>query len=559
MVAGLHVSQYLAQALDFSRPVSITNLHNTLGKRPALFLARHRILHRGRDAGPNTHPAKAILADALDITQASEAFLACESAVPRAGDSTKGELDGIVSGEVVDSNHARLKATDDGAHGGIALGAVNGGAETKVGCVCDGEHVLCRGGLGPQHGQDGGEALLLGDAHVGSDVDEEGGLEVVAPGVVGVVVSRAAGEEPGPLLNGLGNELLEPVERGVRDHGADVGIRAEAERPDAGRQHVDELVVGAGRRDDALDADAVLAGGLEGAPQDDLCYAREVAGGRVEHDEGVLAAQLGHDGRQAPGRAGGDVVRDRLRADEGDVAYARVRGQVPCRLGPAGDGLDEGGIVAVGGQRPAGHLCEVGARPGRLLRDLDDDGVAGEEGGHDGAHHVVEGVVPGHEGRDHAQRLVVDRVSLVRHEEVRGPARGPQRLLAVQQRPLDLLDRDEDLAQLRVNHGLAAVETCDSANVLGVVQDVLHEGAEDGSALAKRRLPPCLLGGGRGGDGAVDSVRRGGVDETEELARGRGVALDGRGPGDFDAGLLNCRLGFGKFGGRDAVSNGSGG
>ncbi|KAK1238367.1 hypothetical protein MKX07_006513 [Trichoderma sp. CBMAI-0711] len=527
----------------------IAQLDDALREAPRAVLVGNRILHGGGDGRLDAEPAEAVLADGLDVAEAAQALLAGEAAVAGAGDAAKGQLDGVVGGEVVDGDHACLEAADDGLEGRVALGCVDGGAEAKVGGVCDGEDVLWGGGAGAEHGEDGGEALGAGDAHVRGDVDEERGLEVVAAGVVRVGEALAAGEEAGALGNGLGDEVLEAGEGGVGDHGAHVGVGAEADGLDAGLEQLDEAVVDGARGDDALDADAVLAGGLEGAPEDDVDDAAQVAGGGLEDDEGVLAAELGDDGGQALCGAGGDVVGDGLRADEGDVADARVRRQVAGRLGPADDGLDEARVVAVGDEGAAGNVEEVAAGPGRLLRDLDEDGVAGEEGADDGAHEVVEGVVPADEGGDDAQRLVVHRVALVRHEQVRRPARRPQRALAVRQRPLDLLDRHQDLAQLRVHHGLAAVQPRDAADLLGVVHDVLHQRPQHRLSLVKRRRGPGLLRFRCRGDGGVDAIFRRGLDGAEELARRGRVALDGGAAGDPNACVLADDDGRGGGGG----------
>ncbi|KAH6605612.1 hypothetical protein Trco_004765 [Trichoderma cornu-damae] len=403
--------QDLGHASNFGGRRAISHLHHALGEAPRAILAGDGVLHGGRDGSLDAQPAEAVLADGLCVAEAAEALLAGEAAVARAGDAAKGELDGVVGGEVVDGDHAGLEAADDGPQGGIALGAVDGGAEAEVGGVGDGEHVLRRGGLGAEHGEDRGETLLLGDAHGGRHVDEEGGLEVVAPGVVGVKVASAAGEQTGALGHGFRDELLEAGEGGVGDHGPHVGVGAEADGPDARLQELDEAVVDGAGRDDSLDADAVLAGGLKGAPEDDVDDARQVAvppaAGGLEHDEGVLAAQLGDNGGQAPGGAGGNVVGDGLGADEGDVADAGVRRQVAGGLRPANHRLDNLRVVAVGSEGAAGDAEEVGARPGRLLGHLDQDGVAGEEGADDGAHQVVEGVVPADQRGDHAERLVI--------------------------------------------------------------------------------------------------------------------------------------------------------
>lgn len=530
-MACLHVLQDLGHTSDFSCRRTVSHLHHALGKSPRPILARDRVLYGGRNSRLDTQPAEAILADGLCVAKAAETFLACEAAVARAGDAAKGELDGVVSSEVVDGDHARLEAADDGLQGWVALRAVDRGAKAKVGGICDGENVLCAGGLCAQHGEDGSEAFVLGDAHGGRDVDEERGLEVVAFGMVRMDVAFAAGEEAGALRDGFGNELFEAGKGGVRDHGAHVCVGAEADGLDAGLEHFNEAVVRGAGRDDALDADAVLAGGLKGAPEDDVADAGEVAvfpaAGGLEHDEGVLAAELGDDGRKALGGAGGDVVGDGLRADEGDVADARVRRQVARSLWPASHHLDELRIVAVGSKGAARNLEKVLARPGRLLRNLDHDTIAAEDGADDGAHQVVEGIVPADQRGHHAERLVMHRVALIRHEQVGRSARWPQGLFAVRERPLDLLNGDEDLAQLGVHHGLAAIQTGNPADLLGVIHNVHHERAQDCLALRKgRRASPFPLRFCRGGNGTIDAVFSSGFDGAEELSRGGRVALN---------------------------------
>lgn len=95
-----------------------------------------------------------------------------------------------------------------------------------------------------------------------------------------------------------------------------------------------------GAGNDALDADAVLPGGLEGAAHKGVDDAREIGlGGRGEHDGGVFAAELGEDGDQGLGGRFGHLFGDGLRADEGDVADFGVRGDVVGGLGPADDGF----------------------------------------------------------------------------------------------------------------------------------------------------------------------------------------------------------------------------
>lgn len=65
--------------------------------------------------------------------------------------------------------------------------------------------------------------------------------------------------------------------------------------------------------DDALDSDAVLAGGLEGAAHEGVDDAKEVGfGRRGEDDGGVFAAKFGEHGDQGLGGGLGDLFADGL-------------------------------------------------------------------------------------------------------------------------------------------------------------------------------------------------------------------------------------------------------
>lgn len=308
--------------------------------------------------------------------------------------------------------------------------------------------------------------------------------------------------------------------------------------------------------DDTLNADAVLAGGLESSSKDDLGDTGEVLGSRVENDKGVLASQLKNNWGETLGSTGSDMMSHRLRSDKGNMANPRVRGQMVGGLRPARDSLDQLRIMAVCDESSPGDAGEPLARPRSLLRDLDDDAVAGKERADDGAQHVVEGVVPADEGGDDAEGLVVDRVALVHHEEVGWAAFGAESLFAMGKRPLDLLDRDKNLAELRINHRLATVQPGNLANLLGIVQHILHQTPQHGPPLLKGRLAPLLLGVPRARDGAVNGRGRRRVHEAEELARRRGVALDGGAAGELDAGLVDGRVGLRELGRGHGVAAG---
>ena len=111
-----------------------------------------------------------------------------------------------------------------------------------------------------------------------------------------MVIAFAAGQEPGALRNGFLNEFFQAREPVCGDHGADVDgrvvdSRAEAEGAGFGLEEGEEARVDGREDDDALDADAVLACGLEDAAEEDAGNGGEV-GDVVEDDGGVFAAEL---------------------------------------------------------------------------------------------------------------------------------------------------------------------------------------------------------------------------------------------------------------------------
>ncbi len=80
-------------------------------------------------------------------------------------------------------------------------------------------------------------------------------------------------------------------------------------------------------------------------------------------------------------------------------------------------------------------------------------------------------ILPADAGRHDAQRLPAHLVHLVRQQQARRPALGPQRRLAVPRRPLELLRRHQYLAERRVDQRLARVEARGARNDILVVDD----------------------------------------------------------------------------------------
>ena len=79
------------------------------------------------------------------------------------------------------------------------------------------------------------------------------------------------------------------------------------------------------------------------------------------------------------------------------LVHARDEGR--ARVTEALDELHELGVVATGHQARAGERDVASATPGRVLRDLEYDGVACAQARGDVVVEVVEGVVPGGKGK----------------------------------------------------------------------------------------------------------------------------------------------------------------
>ena len=139
--------------------------------------------------------------------------------------------------------------------------------------------------------------------------------------VVRVGVSTSAHQQFRALGHRFGDEGFEPREAGGGDLSADVHgggrveRRADPEGPDAVGEDGEQSLVGAGEGDDALDADAVLAGGLKHPAHKDArdrLYIFRV----VEDYGGVFAAEFDAERREGFGGRCGDVVGYGPRTDE---------------------------------------------------------------------------------------------------------------------------------------------------------------------------------------------------------------------------------------------------
>lgn len=153
-------------------------------------------------------------------------------------------------------------------------------------------------------------------------------------------------------------------------------------------------------------------------------------------------------------------------------------------------------------------------------------------------------ILPADTGSDDAQRLVLNTILLVEHQEIGRSSTRRQRFLSVVDGPLQLLNSDEDLAKQGIDSRFTAVKASDAYNVILVVEDesvaavssgtstldvrlVLQQSPEQSSPFPEPRLCPTDLSLRGALDHPVDAVGRDWVDPLQELAGRWTVALDG--------------------------------
>mmetsp|Transcript_42623 Transcript_42623/g.107766 ORF Transcript_42623/g.107766 Transcript_42623/m.107766 type:complete len:402 (-) Transcript_42623:163-1368(-) len=248
---------------------------------------------------------------------------------------------------------------------------------------------------------------------------------------------------------------------------------------------------------EALRARAVLAAGLVGAAQRGGHRLRQV--GIVADNKRVLAAELEHDRGQRGGGCFHHLLADGGGAHKDELVHA-ASDECVAGLAVAGHNLHQVGRRVARGQRRGNHAAVVLGAPGGVLAHLDDDGVAGHDGGGERVEHVVEGIVPRHDGAHHAHGMVLHVRGLVEHHDTGAAALRAQPLLTLRAQPLDLLARDDELPKAGVYHRLARVARRHAADRLLLGQDELEQRAQQPAAVREARLPPRAACGARGGN-----------------------------------------------------------
>ena len=123
--------------------------------------------------------------------------------------------------------------------------------------------------------------------------------------------------------------------------------------------------------------------------------------GIVEHDHRGMAAELHRGPLHVPAGERGELLADRRRAGEADLADDRMRDQVLGDL--RRDAVDQADDARRHARIDKGP-DQRGRRRRGFLRRLDDDRAAGGERRRQLAHHLVDREVPGREGGDRADR-----------------------------------------------------------------------------------------------------------------------------------------------------------
>ena len=168
--------------------------------------------------------------------------------------------------------------------------------------------------------------------------------------------------------------------------------------------------------EDTLHGDAALPGVAEAAGQDGA--RREFDVGVLMHDHGGVAAELESAAQtrshclQLPADLGA--------AGEGHHAQARVGEHARCDFVRTGQHAD-------GAARPAGldrYLAQTKGGERRLRRGLDDDGVAGSDGGRELVRHQVQREVEWRDAENGADGKAADQTGAV--IVARGPVEGQQ-------------------------------------------------------------------------------------------------------------------------------------
>ncbi|CAM5504566.1 hypothetical protein SFUMM280S_08997 [Streptomyces fumanus] len=339
---------------------------------------------------------------------------------------------------------------------------------------------------------------------MGVDAGEDGGRvpEAGALGGLAADAGRVGGDVGAdPVALGGGDQ---------RAHvGALVGRVADGDRLDGGGEQVEEAVVDGALDQDAGAGAAVLAGVVEEGQGGGRGGGFQVGVG--EDDVGALAAQFQGDALEPGGAAGQDVLADGGGPGEDDLRHVRVVDQ-----GPSGDRAVAGQHLeeVLGQARVEGEVGEAerGERGG--LGGLEQDRVAGGEGGGGAPGGDRHGEVPGGDHADHAQRFEDRHVQAAGHRDL--PAGEPLHS------PGRVVEQVADVARLPagVAEGVPGLGDLQEGQFLQVLVDGGGEPAQQPGTVAGRQGGPARLRADGAGDGGVDVGGGGGRDGGDGLLGG---------------------------------------
>ena len=376
------------------------------------------------------------------------------------------------------------------------------------------------------HREHGPEHLFLHDAHVVGDVDDDGGW-VKLPGG-GRLSNVAPDEHARTLRHGVIDEALHVLRLLRHAHCAAVHVLGQSPSLAELRRRLehlgDESIVDLLVHVESLGARAVLPAALERAAER---HGHALSQIRVlEDDERVLAAEFEHDRGERLRRGFHDETTDAGGSDKDNLPAPAGDERVTSLAVPVHD-LHEVARRAHRVEARLDRAAVIQRAPAGVLGHFHHEGVTGEEVGEERVEDVVEGVVPGDDGAHDAHGVVLDAGGLVEHHQTRGALLGLEPTLAVAEKPLDLLEGDEDLAEGGVDERLAAVARGDAADVILIVEDESGDHLEEEATLGERRLGPLLLGDARAFDLGANLVggHRGHVG-AEHLEVARVVARD---------------------------------
>ena len=178
--------------------------------------------------------------------------------------------------------------------------------------------------------EDRAEDLIAGDAHVGRDIGEDGGLDEEAVGLFAIGIALAAADDAGAFLLADFDEVQDAVHLAGGDLRADLGVGiervAEAQFAGARGQFLQEAIVNILVEQEARGGGTHFALVAEDAPERGAHGGVEIGVG--EDDVGRFAAQFQAQALEvADGRILQQLARGGDAAGEADLVHVLMEGE----------------------------------------------------------------------------------------------------------------------------------------------------------------------------------------------------------------------------------------